>query len=67
MGIIVNGAKHIVTNLDQTGASVLTDLKSPLQLVKRNEVTGMLGKNSASSLDFGSKTCPVVRECRDVG
>ena len=34
---------------------------------RNNEALSKLAKNSASNIDLGSKTCPLVSECRDVG
>jgi len=56
MGIVVNTVKDTVTGVVQMG-------KASGSLVSSTQIA----KSASASFDMGSKTCPLISECRDFG
>lgn len=65
MGVVVNAATDIGVGLGKAGAGVGQGAKCPLRMVGKPNAD-KLGRNASNALDYGSKTCPALSECRDM-
>ena len=65
MGVVVNGATDIGVGLGKAYDGAGIGGKCPLRMVGKPN-GDKLGQNAAHALELGSKTIPVLSECRDI-
>ncbi len=63
MGAIGNAVSNVGTGVSKVGAGLG---KGVSEMAGAGSLTKM-ARNSASNLEVGSRACPVIGECRDVG
>ena len=59
MGAITQTTRDLATGLARSEANVIGQFQTG--------IVQQMGRNTALSLDKGSKTCPIISECRNLG